>query len=87
MLAFFDQFQQRIDSIVELQYLFSNTHALLLNRDILKVPSLGEAWQQAFEIDLRLLPSSFNRLVDENPAYAGLKEDMGYKLYIYTSSL
>lgn len=87
VLAFFDQFQKRVDSLVELQYLFDNTHALLTNREILRIPSLGKAWQEAFELDLRLLPKSFERLVEESPDYAYLRENMGFRLYRFTYSL
>ncbi|MCI4666637.1 MAG: hypothetical protein MRZ79_00645 [Bacteroidia bacterium] len=87
VLSFFDQFQKRIDSLEELQYLFDNTYALLSNREILKVPSLGKAWQEAFEMDLRLLPNSFERMVEESPQYAFLKEETAFRLYKFTHGL
>ncbi len=87
VLTFFDQFELRTDSMVELQYLFANSYALLKNREYLQVPSLGSAWQEAFELDLRLLPESFDHMIQESSQYEFLRDNSAYKLFRLSDDL
>ncbi|MEM6801802.1 MAG: hypothetical protein AAF696_10400 [Bacteroidota bacterium] len=82
ILAFFDQFQKRIDEIPELRYLFSNTYSLLINREFFHIPTLGRSWKTAFERDLRDLPMSMERMINESPSFLFLKQRSDYRLFL-----
>lgn len=82
ILTFFDQFQQRIDSIIELRYLFTNTYSLLQNREFFHVPTLGKTWKTAFERDLRDLPMSMERMINESPRFLFLKRRSDYRIFL-----
>ena len=78
ILSFFDQFQRRIDSIPELRYLFTNTYSLLQNREFFHIPTLGKSWKTAFVRDIRDLPLSMERMVNESPKFLFLKQRSDY---------
>ncbi|MEL6254934.1 MAG: hypothetical protein AAFR87_23205 [Bacteroidota bacterium] len=82
ILSFFDQFQRRIDSVPELRYLFTNTYSLLQNREFFHIPTLGKTWKTAFVRDIRDLPLSMERMVNESPKFLFLKQRSDYRVFL-----
>ena len=81
MLAFFNQFLERMDNSAELKGLFPNTFILLNTQDIFKVPSMGKVWVSAFEEDLKSVHYNFDQLVQTNPTYQELKSQPGFQIF------
>lgn len=82
ILSFFDQFQRRIDSVPELRYLFTNTYSLLQNREFFHIPTLGKSWKTAFVRDIRDLPLSMERMINESPKFLFLKQRSDYRVFL-----
>lgn len=74
LLAFFDRFLAQVEQSTELISLMPNTHFLLKNNDVFKVPSMGEVWMTAFEEDLNAIPQNFHLMVQTHPDYLELKK-------------
>ncbi len=82
LLAFFDRFLAQVDQSTELVSLMPNTHFLLKNNDIFKVPSMGEVWMTAFEEDLNSIPQNFNLMVQTHPDYFELKKKPEFQMFM-----
>lgn len=62
--AFFDDFTAKLAANQDLSDLFPNTLLLMQNRDQYTLPSLGPAWQGAFEADLQQLPAHMLKVLE-----------------------
>ncbi|RMG69055.1 MAG: hypothetical protein D6722_10995 [Bacteroidetes bacterium] len=81
IVAFFERFETRMAELPELRYLFPQTWLQLSQRTYLYGPGLGTGWREAMATDLQHLPWQVEAMIDELPAYRGLRTRSDYRLF------
>ncbi len=87
LLAFFNDFLEKIRESRELTTLLPNTYFLLENSDIFKAPSMGAAWVTAFEEDLEQFPQQLEHLLLTTPEYAEVRGAASTQMFLLTSDI
>jgi hypothetical protein len=86
-VAFFDRFLEEIDNTPELQALFPNTYYMLKNKDIFRVPTMGELWVEAFQGDMSAFLANCEKMLLTEERFSKYRQNTSVKAFLLAYNL